>query len=161
MQRRAWLGLALLAALSVRPAWSADAPGLTVVASDGTTKTLSIADIAALPSRPLDITFETEHGQSAGHYTGPLLWTVLDNAHAIPPGARSHVRVVVTTTGSDGYTAVLALAEIDPAFEGKTVLLATQQDGKPVSGTGLRLVVPADKHGGRSVHDVVRIAVSG
>jgi hypothetical protein len=31
-------------------------------------------------------------------------------------------------TGRDGYAAVLALAEIDPEFEGKQVLLAYRRD---------------------------------
>lgn len=60
-------------------------------------------------------------------------------------------------TGRDGYTAVLALAEVDPEFEGKQVLLAYRRDGQPMDGHALRLVVPGDHHGGHSVRDVVRI----
>jgi hypothetical protein len=52
--------------------------------------------------------------------------------------------------------AVLALAEIDPEFEGKQVLLAFRRDGQPMPGE-LRLVVPGDRRGGRSARDVVRI----
>ena len=55
----------------------------------------------------------------------------------------------------DGYA--VALAEIDPEFEGKQVLLAYRRNGQPIEGNTLRLVVPADRHGGRSVRDVVRI----
>ena len=42
-------------------------------------------------------------------------------------------------------------------FEGKQVLLAYRRDGQPIKGNVLRLVVPGDRHGGRSVRDVVRI----
>jgi DMSO/TMAO reductase YedYZ molybdopterin-dependent catalytic subunit len=46
------------------------------------------------------------------------------------------------------------MGEIDPAFEGKQVLLAYEGDGKAIP---LRLVVPGDKRGGRAVKDVVRV----
>ena len=66
---------------------------------------------------------------------------------------------VLIATGRDGYTAALALAELDPVFEGKEVLIATTADGHAPEDGGLRLVVPGDQRGGRSVRDVVRIVV--
>ena len=51
------------------------------------------------------------------------------------------------------------LAELDPEFEGKEVLIANTADGRPMADGGLRLVVPGDQRGGRSVHDLVRIVV--
>jgi hypothetical protein len=70
-----------------------------------------------------------------------------------------HVRLrhTVAVTGRDGYAAVLALAEIDPEFEGKKVLLAYRRNNQPFPNNELRLVVPGDRRGGRSVHDVMRI----
>jgi len=62
--------------------------------------------------------------------------------------------------GRDGYRAVLALAEIAPEFEAKQVILADHIDGKPLDADHLRVVVPLDKRGGRSVGDVVRIEVT-
>ena len=53
--------------------------------------------------------------------------------------------------------AVLTLAEIDPEFEGKRVILAYWRDGQPLPGGELRLVVPGDHRGGRSVREVVKI----
>jgi hypothetical protein len=70
---------------------------------------------------------------------------------------RARLRRTIMVTGRDGYTAVLALAEIDPEFEGKQVVLAYRRDGKPIDGNALRLVVPGDRRSGRSVRDVVRI----
>jgi len=37
---------------------------------------------------------------------------------------RTRLRHTIVVTGRDGYAAVLALAEIDPEFEGKQVVLA-------------------------------------
>ncbi|MBV8095295.1 MAG: hypothetical protein JO110_19105 [Acetobacteraceae bacterium] len=70
---------------------------------------------------------------------------------------RARLRRIVTVSGRDGYTAALALAEIDPEFEGKQVLLAYRRDGEPMPGNQLRLVVPGDRRGGRSVRDVVKM----
>jgi len=152
---------ALLAALAFCAAGPADAlaADLTVVGADGAAHTLVQADLDALPAETLDVSFKGEHGTMAARFAGPLLWTVLIRSGAIDPAPRLHVRMTVVTTGADGYAAVLALGEIDPEFEGKKVLLATAQDGKPVGGTGIRQVVPGDARGGRSVRDVVRIAV--
>ena len=49
------------------------------------------------------------------------------------------------------------MVELDPNFEGKQVLVAYAQDGKPLPA--LRLVIPADAHAGRNVRDVVAIEV--
>ena len=70
---------------------------------------------------------------------------------------RTRLRHTIVVTGRDGYAVVLALAEIDPEFEGKQVVLAYRRDGQPMNGHELRLVVPGDRRGGRSVRDVVRI----
>ena len=51
------------------------------------------------------------------------------------------------------------MAEIDPEFEGKQVLLAYPMDDHAIGVGRLRLVVPGDKRGGRSVRDVARIEV--
>jgi molybdopterin-binding protein len=66
----------------------------------------------------------------------------------------------IVITGRDGYRAVLAVGEIAPEFEGKRVLLAERMDGRPLGADHLRVVVPLDKRGGRSVRDVARIEVT-
>lgn len=50
----------------------------------------------------------------------------------------------------------VAIGEIEPNLEGKQILVAYSRDGQP---TEPRLVVPGDKHGARSVRDVVRVTV--
>jgi hypothetical protein len=46
-----------------------------------------------------------------------------------------------------------------PNFEGKQIILAQQMDGKPLGNGHLRVAVPADKRGGRSVRDIACIEV--
>jgi hypothetical protein len=62
--------------------------------------------------------------------------------------------------GRDGYRAVLALGEIAPESEGKQVILAELMGDQPLDAEQLRIIVPLDKRGGRSVREVVRIEVS-
>jgi hypothetical protein len=131
---------------------------LLVVGQAGQPVALSRADLAQLPSATVSLTREHEHGTPTA-YAGPLLWAVLDRAGAILPEARGRARQVVTVTGRDGYTAVVALAELDPEFEGKPVIVATQADGKPIGAGALRLVVPGDKRAGRSVRDPAKVVV--
>jgi hypothetical protein len=88
------------------------------------------------------------------------LWDVLAASgaiEAIKPGEQ--VRLAVRITGAGGYTAIVALAEIAPQFAGRPVQLADRLNGALLPDHGLRLVVPEDKRGGRSVRDVVRIDI--
>ncbi len=95
-------------------------------------QSLTLAQLQALPATSMAVSFQGEHGQEQATYSGALLWTVLEHAGMIDPAApRDHVRQVVTVTGVDGYTSVLALAEIDPSFEGKAVLLAALGTAPP------------------------------
>ncbi len=153
------LALALLLGPCVARADDPAASGIAVAVDAGAAVTLTPAELAQLPAVTAGAAFATEHGPRQASFEGPLLWSVLDHAHATPAKAGEQVRRLVLLTGSDGYTALLALGEVSPAFEGKQVLVALRMDGKPLDHP--RIVVPGDKHGGRSVHDVVRIAVSG
>ncbi len=94
-------------------------------------------------------------------WTGPLLWDVLVASGMIDPAkAAEQVHLSVHVVGNDGWSAAFGMAELSPQFAGRPVQLATGENGKAVSGTGLRLVVPGEKRGGRSVRDVVRIDIN-
>ena len=118
---------------------------------------LTAADLKALPQVSADVSFETGHGQESAHYTGALLWDIVGKAGITDePGAKAkhHLQHALLVTGRDGYAVAVAIGEIDPDFENKTVLLIDEGAEK-----GLRLVVPGDKKGGRAVRDVVRIEI--
>jgi DMSO/TMAO reductase YedYZ molybdopterin-dependent catalytic subunit len=74
---------------------------------------------------------------------------------------RGRAESYVLVEGSDGYRAVVALAEVDPKLTDRIVLLADRLDGKPLAeGTGpQRLIVPSDRLPSRWVKQVVRISV--
>jgi hypothetical protein len=133
-------------------------PDSVIVTGPGAPATLTADEVAKLPTITLNVGFATEHGPRQAVFEGPLLWTVLDHLHAVDPAKPGgQVRQTIVVTGRDGYTATIALGEIAPEFEAKQVILAERMDGKPMDQ--LRVVVPGDHRGGRSVHDVVRIAV--
>ena len=150
-QRRFAPALVAFALLAAVPGRSETAE-LELALAGQATRHIAPDELDRLPQQHADVSFLTGHGEEHRTYDGPALWAVLDRGDAlssVPP--RERARRVLVVTGRDGYTTALALAEIDPEFEGKQVLLARQPDG------GLRLVVPGDHCGGRSVHDVARI----
>ena len=99
-------------------------------------------------------------GDRENEWTGPLLWDVLMAAGVIDASRpRNQVNVGVRVTGADGYAVLIALGEISPNFADRKIQLADRLNGQPLPDHGLRLVVPGDLLGGRSVRDVVRVAV--
>jgi Oxidoreductase molybdopterin binding domain len=143
-------------ALGMSGATAAD-QSIVVTTSVEEAHNIDLAMVEKLPVVEEKISFLTSHGPEQASYTGALLWSVLDRAEMLGGDRRARLRRTIVVTGRDGYMAAVALAEIDPEFEGKQVLLAYRRDGQPIDGNTLRLVVPGDRHGGRSVRDVVRI----
>lgn len=142
-----------------RPANSGARVSPTVTVSGAVNKPVTV-DLAALQALPA--TRQTTNGSA---YTGVALWTLLaQKAGGIKPGATSGknptIAMYVVATGSDGYRAVLSLAEIDPEFGNKPVLVAYSIDGKPLDRSGMaRLVVPGDVKAARSVSNLAAIEV--
>jgi DMSO/TMAO reductase YedYZ molybdopterin-dependent catalytic subunit len=89
-----------------------------------------------------------------------LLPALLD-ASGVIEGAnqREQAHLVVRVTGADGYVAAIALGEISPLLADRPILLADELNGTPLPDHALRLVVPGDRLGARSVRDVVRIEI--
>lgn len=154
MLRAGFAAPVFAALLAISPA---SAVGIGLVESVQHTASIDPAMVEQLPATESSIAFQTSHGPEKATYVGATLWSVLQKSASLNADPRQRLHQVVIVTGSDGYTAALALAEIDPEFEDKPVLLAWQRDGKAM--TDLRLIVPGDKFGGRSVQNVVRIEI--
>jgi DMSO/TMAO reductase YedYZ molybdopterin-dependent catalytic subunit len=62
---------------------------------------------------------------------------------------------------ADGYRAVFALADLDPTFTDRLILLADRRGGKPLDQKEgpLRVVIPAEKRHSRWVRQVVSLKV--
>jgi molybdate transport system substrate-binding protein len=96
-------------------------------------------------------------------FTGALLWDVLGAAQ---PNLNADVRndplsMFIVVTGADGYQVVIAWGEIDPAYGNQPVVIAYAENDAPLADerSGLRLVVPTDRHDGRLVRGVAHISL--
>jgi hypothetical protein len=162
------LGLALLAATTLaaaaqEPAASAAAglPGTILSGSGHPAIRLTAADLASRPQTELAISYQASTGRYSGTFRGVLLWTLLSDAGLLGAGdPHAVLRQIVVVTGRDGYTVVFGAGEIAPELGNRQILLATELGGRALPNSeNLRLAVPGDKRGARSVRDVVSIAV--
>jgi len=120
--------------------------------------TWDLASLQALSPVTVQVTRTTPQGALTTSYTGALLWTLVSRAGlAHEAGPHSYLRHTLLVRGRDGYGVALAIGELDPDFEGKQVLVAYEQDGKPLPD--LRLIVPADAKAGRNVRDIIAVDV--
>jgi hypothetical protein len=135
-------------------------PGLLIQRAGTVSRFLPEGDILALTPFTQHVAFGSAHGAVEHDWTGPRLWEVLVRAGLVDPESPAgFVHRIVRITGADGYTVVLALAELAPEFADHPIQLATTMDGTALPGHALRLIVPGEKRGGRSVQDVIRIDV--
>jgi hypothetical protein len=125
------------------------AGGVTI--EDGPfTRTLTAAQLAALPERTLTVSFLAGTAGQTHTEVGPTLADVLRAAH-LGFGFSTWVAAV----GSDAYVATVTPAE---AFVGgRPLLLSLNEDGQPLAQP--RLVTDGDVKGGRYVSDVVDLVV--
>lgn len=98
-------------------------------------------------------------------YTGVSLWTLIQDAGLLtdPAVKNDLLRFAVVATGSDGYRAVISLAEIAPAFGAQPDLVAYADTAGQLGPNGslgaLRLVLPGDHAGGRYVSNLTSLQV--
>jgi hypothetical protein len=134
--------------------------GLLVQRGGQASRAISSEHLAALPHFIQRVAFMTGRGEQQNEWAGPLLWDVLVASGAVDPAKPAEqVHLSVRVTGADGYVAVIALAEIAPQFAGRPIQMADRMNGSVLPGQALRLIVPGDRRGGRSVRDVVRVDI--
>ena len=136
----------------------ADSTTLAIAGRVARPSTLDIAALQAMPAASVTLDTSGEHGEHHATYTGVLLWTLLAAAGPIDePGRKTFLQHTILARGQDGYAVALAIGELDPTFEGKQALVAYAEDDHPLPS--LRLVMPGDRRGGRSVHDLAGLEV--
>jgi hypothetical protein len=135
--------------------------GLLVQRAGQSSKQIPPERIASFARVTQRVSFSSGRGEQQNEWTGPLLWDVLAASGVIDTARpQDLVHLAVWVTGADGYSAVVALGEIAPQFGVRQVQLADTINGAPLPGKALRLIVPGDGLGGRSVRDVVRVDAS-
>ncbi len=128
-----------------------DTPTLTLSGDVPTPLTLRAADLTKLPRT----TVKTTANGLETTWEGVWLHELLARAGA-PQGSALRGKALASyliAAAEDGYQVVFSLAELDPAFVDRPVLVADTADGKPLFGAQgrFRLIAPSDKPGARSV----------
>ena len=125
----------------------------------GKTVSLTAEDLSKLPTQTIRA---SEHGTTAT-FEGALLPDVLAKAE-VPLGEKLRGKAMaqyLLVEAADGYRAVFALPELDPAFTDRKIYLVWKRDGKPLSEKEgpFRIVVPDEKRPARWVRQVVSLKV--
>lgn len=122
--------------------------------------TFNESALASLPRRSITA---GAHDEKPSRWEGVALVELLRRAGA-PLDKQLRGRAMsefVRVTATDGYQVVFSLAELDPAFGDRNVLVVDRQNGHPLTGKDgpLRLVVAGDKRPARWVREVETIEV--
>jgi hypothetical protein len=133
--------------------------------------TYTLAGLEALPETTETVTFLSGGISVTATFTGVSIWTLLtDNGIVTNPEIKNDIlNYYLQATGSDGYSAILSLGELDPMFGGSLAapdIIAYEMvvDGvdEPLGADGFaRVVVPGDVRGGRYVSNLVSLDVVG
>lgn len=144
-------------------------PGMMVSAADtlqlwaGSSQliTLTSSDVKAMPH--ITVTVHNPHANADETYSGVRLTDLFTKTRlGAPLGNELRGKALsgfIIATGSDGYQAVLALAEIDPSFHPGEVVVADTMNDHPLDAHSgpFKLVVTEDKRPARSVRNLVSL----
>lgn len=128
---------------------------IQITDADGRSTTVTTIQISRLPHVTVDV---RDHDKPA-QFQGVPLAAVLSMAGIQLGEAMRGPRMseVLSVGAADGYKVVFALAEIDPTFAVREIILADKRDGKPLDareGT-FRIVAPGDKRPARWIRQVI------
>ena len=136
------------------------APESLILKADHSSVSLSPLEFRALPH--VTLTVHNGHTNANEDYSGVPLPVLLAKINA-PMGDALRGKAMISyliATGSDGYSVVLSLAEVDPAFHNSQTIVADTRDGQPLGKNGpFQLIVPGDKRPARWVHNLVSITL--
>src|ERR1700678_988577 len=143
------------------PLYGQEVDAKLTIAGDVTNPlTLTKADLAKLPRTSVTVKGE---GDEDTTYEGVLLYDILKQAGA-PLDKQLMGKALssyILAEARDGYQVVYTLTEMDPSFTNNKIIVADTINGKPLfpyQGP-LRLVVPGEKKGARSIRMLEKITV--
>jgi DMSO/TMAO reductase YedYZ molybdopterin-dependent catalytic subunit len=145
------------------PLYAQDPDAKLIIAGDvAHPLTLTKDDLAKLPRTSVTVKGEGSDAVETA-YEGVLLYDILKQAGA-PLDKQLMGKALasyVLAEARDGYQVVYTLTELDPSFTSNKIIVADTIDGKPLfpyQGP-LRLVVPGEKKGARSIRMLEKITV--
>jgi hypothetical protein len=132
---------------------------LQIIDAEGRSSTLTAAQITGSPH----VTVSVEDHDVSARFEGVAVATLLSRA-GIQLGDKlrgPRMTDVLLVEAADGYKVVFALAEVDPAFATREIILADKRDGKPLDTKEgpLRIVSPGDRRAARWVRQVTVLRI--
>ena len=131
---------------------------LTIQTEGGKQTVLARSDIESLPHVKV-----TTRSETSATFEGIALRAVLEKAGVEFGHSMRGKRLAscLLVEAADGYSAVIALPEIDPDFTDKQIVLAFLQDGKPLDAKAgpYRIVIPDEKRMARWVRQVTTLKI--
>ena len=159
--------LCLLAFLPTHAATAQQAATQNVLATatldlsspDGRHVTLTADALQSLPRQTVRV--HNPHSNADEAYQGVELSLLLARLDA-PLGAKLRgkgLAMYIVAEGTDKYSAVYSLAEVDPAFHGGTVIVADRMDDQPLGAKDgpFKLVNTEDKRPARWVRNLASL----
>jgi hypothetical protein len=133
---------------------------LQIIDAEGHATTLTATQLANLPH----VTVDARDHETPVRFEGIPLATVLSTA-GIQFGDTMRGRrmtEVLLVEAEDAYKVVFALAELDPAFATREIILADKRDGKPLDKREgpFRVVASGDKRPARWARQITTLRVA-
>ncbi|MFD2943643.1 molybdopterin-dependent oxidoreductase [Flavobacterium notoginsengisoli] len=121
---------------------------------------LTVSDLAKM--KHVDAVMKNREGVLQ-KYSGVSIFELLEQA-GVTVGKElrgENLTKYMLVRSSDGYEVVFSLAELDPGFTNRVIILADSKDGKPLAdGVGpFRLVVPDENKPARSALEVTHLII--
>jgi hypothetical protein len=132
---------------------------LQITDESGHSTSFSPAEISKLPH----VTVDVKDRDTPARFEGVPLSALLSSV-GIPMGDKLKGPLLaegVLIEAADGYKVLFALAEFDPAFATREIILADKRDGRPLDGKEgpFRVVAPSDKRPARWIRQVATMKV--
>jgi DMSO/TMAO reductase YedYZ molybdopterin-dependent catalytic subunit len=161
LRREAWFAVCLC--LLLTPVASAQTtPAISLSVSGEVEKPLKLtaADLAKLPHR--SVRAKGHDGKEAEFEGVPVVEVLKLAGVKFGDDLRGkNLALYLLVETADGYRAVFALPELDPAYTDKLILLADKREGNPLDDKEgpLRIVIPDEKRQARWVRQVTGLVI--
>jgi len=138
---------------------AARAQTLQIIDPDGHATAVTAAQIANLPHHTIDV---RDHDKPAQFEGVPLAALFAMAGIQLGDALRGpRLTEILLVEAADGYKVVFALAETDPAFTTREIILADKRDGRPLDAKEgpFRIVAPGDKRPARWIRQVIAMKI--
>ena len=133
---------------------------LTIKALDGKSITFTTHDVAAMPHKSVSV--YNHHTKANETYSGVPLADLLGKV-GVPLGENVRGKLFligVVAEGTDHYSVLYALAEVDPSIHAGDVIVADAMDGQKLGKDGeFKMVSTEEKRPARWVRNLTSVAV--